>query len=185
MEHPAEHLEHVEHQQHAAHHPFDRKVAMSMAILASMLAAVTLLSHRAHNETILEKAKASNQWAFYQAKNIRNHEYKAYGLLLDGISPQARNEDGVKKAREEWDGQLAKYKTELPAMMEEAKAYDAASEHAHHRAARFDLGELGLQLSLILCSIAILTKRTPFWYGGLVAGVTGIVVAVLGFFVQH
>src|SRR5436309_2594410 len=33
MEHPAEHVEHVQHQEHASHSPFDRKVAMTMAIV--------------------------------------------------------------------------------------------------------------------------------------------------------
>jgi len=42
----AEHVEHVEHQQHAAHSPFDRRVAMTMAIVAAMLAAVTAVTVR-------------------------------------------------------------------------------------------------------------------------------------------
>ena len=41
-----EHLEHAEHAQHAAHNPFDRRVAMSMAIVAAVLACVAMLSHR-------------------------------------------------------------------------------------------------------------------------------------------
>jgi hypothetical protein len=38
MEH---HLEHAEHAQHAAHDPFDRRVTMTIAIIAAMLACVT------------------------------------------------------------------------------------------------------------------------------------------------
>src|SRR5438445_140893 len=46
------HLEHAEHARHAAHDPFDRRVAMTMAIVAAVLACVTMLSHRSHNETL-------------------------------------------------------------------------------------------------------------------------------------
>jgi hypothetical protein len=185
MEHAAEHLEHVEHQKHAGHSPFDRKVAMSMAILAALLATVTLLGHRAHNETLLFQTKASDQWNFYQAKNIRQHEYEAFVLLTDGLSKESRNEEGMKKAQDQWTSKLAKYKDELPKMQSEAEKLEKESHLHHDRAMRFDLGELGLQLSLILCSIAILVKRAPFWYAGIAAGVAGVVVALTAFLIQH
>ena len=51
MSHGTEHhLEHAEHAQHQAHDPFDRRVAVSMAIMAAVLAGVTLASHRGHTE---------------------------------------------------------------------------------------------------------------------------------------
>jgi hypothetical protein len=37
---------------------------------------------------------------------------------------------------------------------------------------------------LILCSVAVLTKRQEFWYGGLVAALIGVVVAATAFFVH-
>src|SRR5262249_18191947 len=58
------------------------------------------------------------------------------------------------------------------------------SEHAHHQADRFDLGDLGVELGLVLCSLAVLTKRAPFWIGGLVAAGIGAVVAVSAFLVH-
>src|SRR5262245_18302235 len=96
MDYASEHLEHVEHLHHAAHFPFRRRVAMTMAIVAAFLACVSMLSHRAHNETLRLQAEANrlqteanilhtqatDQWNFYQAKNIRNHEYQVYLKLL-------------------------------------------------------------------------------------------------------
>src|SRR5262249_36365634 len=74
------HLEHAEHAQHAAHSPFDRRVTMTIAIIAALLACVTLLSHRAHNETLaLEieagqfSTSATDKWNQYQAKKIRQY----------------------------------------------------------------------------------------------------------------
>src|SRR5262245_15732413 len=90
MEHPGEHLEHVEHQQHAALNPFDKRVAMTLAIVAACLAAMTMLGHRAHNETLRlrieasdKRTQAANQWAYYQAKNIRRHAYKKDMIFLN------------------------------------------------------------------------------------------------------
>src|SRR5438309_9628107 len=83
MENTSENLEHIEHNQHAAHAShFDRRVAVSMAIIAALLATVTLLSHRAHNATLrfqseanIFQTKASDEWNYYQAKNNRDHAY--------------------------------------------------------------------------------------------------------------
>src|SRR5438128_6368432 len=79
------HLENAEHAQHHAHDPFDRRVAMTMSIVAAVLAGVTLVSHRGHTETLrlateadTNHTKASDQWNLYQAKNIRAHEYEAF-----------------------------------------------------------------------------------------------------------
>src|SRR4051794_2912228 len=86
------HLEEAEHAKHGAHSPFDRRVATSMAIVAAVLATVTMLSHRAHNETLrlqaesnslqteagIRQVQASNNWAWYQAKRLRQAQYEAY-----------------------------------------------------------------------------------------------------------
>jgi predicted O-linked N-acetylglucosamine transferase (SPINDLY family) len=200
MEHPAEHVEHVEHQQHAAHSPFDRKVAMTMAIVAALLAVDTLLSHRSHNETLrlqakagIVQSKASDGWNYFQAKNIRRHEYEAFANLASNLAPAPGHEDQTKKQIEDWRKKAETYDSkDLPKMKKEAEEMEGEvlklkkeSEHVHHQSNWFDLGELGLELSLILCSIAVLTKRAPFWYTGIASAVIGISVAALGFFIQH
>src|SRR5947209_15239698 len=87
------HLEHAEHAQHAAHDPFDRRVAMSMAIVAAALAGVTLLSHRGHTETLrlateanILHTKMSDQYNFYQAKNIRSYEFQSFLMMTKFMS---------------------------------------------------------------------------------------------------
>ena len=55
------------------------------------------------------------------------------------------------------------------------------SRHNHHRADRFDLGELAVELALVLCSVAVLTKQSGFWYSGIVSGTIGAIIAATGF----
>ena len=43
---------------------------------------------------------------------------------------------------------------------------------------RLDLGDLGLQLGVVLASLAILTKRRAFWFLG--SAVIGLAVAMTG-----
>jgi hypothetical protein len=186
MERPSEHVEHVEHQQHAAASPFDRRVAMTIAIVAALLAGVTMLSHRAHNETILHQNKATDNWNYYQAKNQLDRIYQSEEFLLESFKKDAQDEDGVKKAKKWLAKEREKYsKEKLPELKKKAEASEGESHKYHDRAAWFDLGELGLELGLILCSIAILTKRTAFWYSGIAAALIGLAVALSGFIPRH
>lgn len=207
----AHHIEHAEHAAHASHDRFDRQVTISIAIVAAVLAGITVLGHRAHNETLLLQGEAleelssagnlhitaSDQWSFYQAQNIRNHEYAAFLGLIEVLAAR-EDADGVakrKELKENWEKQVAKYERKLPEIMSEAKkAESVAAEHekssrarreeshaVHAKAARYDLAELGLQFGVVLCSLAILTKSRAFWMSGLLSGLVGLGVAVSGY----
>src|SRR5579871_3344607 len=75
-----------EHAEHAKHDPTLAPVSVTMAVLAVLVAVVSLLGHRAHTEEVVLQAKSSDQWAYYQAKNIRRHEDE---IFVDTASLQA------------------------------------------------------------------------------------------------
>src|SRR5437879_13550222 len=100
-----QHLEHAEHFQHHAHDPFDRWVAMSMAIVAAVLACVSMLSHRAHNEMLKlhimandDITEASNRWGYYQANTNREHTFPADAASLAVLVKDSSNPDTDKQA---------------------------------------------------------------------------------------
>ena len=72
--------------------------------------------------------------------------------------------------------------TMLKEAAKEAENYRDESDHKHHQAFYFDLGELCVELALVLSSVAILTKRSGYWYGGMAIGLIGLVVVAMGFF---
>jgi hypothetical protein len=198
------HLEHAHHNQHAAADPFDKQVAMTIAIVAAFLAFTTMLSHRGHTETLSLQTQAnivttesSDQWNFYQAKNIRLHIYQA--LLETNLqtpppsadSPLASKPGKGGKAekfgRDRWLEQFEKNEKDLP--QERKKAEDMKAEAdklreeshvVHERVTRYDYGEVGLELAMILCSVAVLTKRRWSWYAGILCGLFGMMVVISG-----
>jgi hypothetical protein len=242
--------------EHAAHHasdPFDRKVAMSMVVIAALLAAVKVLGHRTHNETLAYQIKAgvahtqeSDQWNFFQAKKMREviSELRATMLspelsrrqsesewlaqfvkdleeteadLEKGPEPQKlppileRGEKALAAAKKARDALAAKpnvpperveqyfeaklqaqrYRADSRIILNQAakKHHDAQefrekSTHKHHQADFFDLGELAVELALVLSSVAILTKRPGYWYAGIALSALGIVLVAIGFFVH-
>jgi hypothetical protein len=195
---PEHHLEEAEHAQHARHDPFDRRVALSMAILAAALASVTLLGHRSHGETLQNQIYAndkitdeSNKWAYYQAKKNRMYLYESDAKILNMTTKEPDKVKDAEKQIDWWKEKAGEYKKESDDIEEEAhdlhaeaERFDQKSELAHHRSNFFDVGELGLALALVLCSVSLLTKRKAFWYSGLVIGLLGFAVAIAGFWAE-
>src|SRR5215813_1956449 len=68
--------------EHAAD-SFGRRVALVTAVYAVMLAIAALGGNHAMKEMLLAQQKASDQWAFYQAKVIREHQYRGQKLRLE------------------------------------------------------------------------------------------------------
>ena len=60
-------------------------VSLTMAILAVLVATVSLLGHRAHTEEILLQTRATDQWAYYQAKNMRRNNLEALDDVLTAL----------------------------------------------------------------------------------------------------
>ena len=218
----SEHIEphapggHIEPPHHEVHSPFDRRVAMTMAIVAALLAAVTMLSHRAHTETLrlqaeanrlqteadIDHTKASDQWSYYQAKKNRQYLYEACADLLTVLVPSPGTSKRANPQAAErlgsWKAKTNQYNDDAEEIQKKARDLEKKGEQrqeeagellkesgdVHHRAGRFDVGELGLELALVLCSLAVLTKRLGFWYGGIVAALLGAGVAATAFFVH-
>ena len=171
-----------EHAEHAKHNPALAPVSVTMAILAVLVAVVTLLGHRAHTEEVVLQAKASDQWAYYQAKNIRRHEDE---IVADITSVQPTTDAAaLTKLQDKYSGEAARYKDEQKEI--EAKATEMEGEVAteRNRADRYDLAEVFLEVGLVITSITLLSGRRFFWLAGIVLGAIGIVLALTGFFVH-
>jgi hypothetical protein len=182
-----EHLEHAEHAEHAAHSTFDRKVAMTVAIIAAVLAGAAMLGHRKHNDTLIHKTqkgqlevKETNTWAQYQSKRLRQQMDILQIQTLTRLPGTKETDPDVAKLKEE----VARYKSELEELKQQAEGIqkdvakaNAAAERAHHQAQWLDYAHLAVELGLVVCSLAILTKRKSFWLAGVVVTVIGIGLA--------
>ena len=102
--------EEAEHAQHALHDPFDRCVAMTMVIIAAVLAAVKVLGHRAHNDTLRYQVQSNihhtvetDQRNFFQAQKMRQHLYESQSDLLGALATEGGRTDPEKKKRiDDW-----------------------------------------------------------------------------------
>src|ERR1700683_4507077 len=157
-------------------------VTVTMAILAVRVATVPLLGHRAHTEELLHQTEATDQWSYYQAKDIRRHPYE---LFLDELSVFAlQNPDSVDKMKEKYTKEVERYRSDQKEIEAEATKAQDEVKHQGRRADRFDLGEVMLEAALVICSITLLTRKRIFWAIGSFLGALGLAIGAAGLMIH-
>ena len=169
----AEHEEIEEHIHHAQE-PFDKVVAGSMAIIAALLAVVSVLGTHFNTEMLLAQQKSSDQWAFYQAKNIRRYSAQMGQDILTQMKGAPEAVDRYVKDGEKYDKQMEQ-------IQEQAKDFEKERDLADVKAKSFHVGEVLLEIAIVLSSLAILTKRRPFYFGGAIFAAGGVIYAATAF----
>jgi hypothetical protein len=217
-----EHLEHAEHAEHHASDPFNQRVAVSMAILAAILAGISMVGHRTHNkvlqlqgdanrirtEAATAEVEKSNLFAWYQSKRLRQSQLESTADIVELLAPTTADAQAIearKKKIADWNKKARSYnesspeKDNLPdlreqgaaagkraaALQEKAKSVRDEADHVHHQADRLDIGHLLAEIGLVLCSIALLTKKKAYWIGGLLAAVAAIGITISAYMIPH
>jgi hypothetical protein len=164
-----------EHAEHAAHDHSLAPVSLTMAILAVLVAIASLLGHRAHTEEVVLQNKATDQWAYYQAKNIRRHTDE---IFADFASIMSTSDEGkAAQLRAKYQVEAEKYGDQQKDIDAEARKLEQEMKLERNRANRYDLAEVFLEIGLVVTSITLLSGRRLFWQAGIVLSVIGIAVA--------
>jgi hypothetical protein len=180
MSEPLDFNEHRERAVHAAeaHDPFVTRVSITIAILAAIAATVssveslgTARAILASNQATLAQSKASNQWAFYQAKAIKKRldEHSAQ------TSPAERGQF-LAKANAAGEEQVT--------IQRSARAYEAerdqdqaVAELNEARHPKLTLAAAIVQISIAVSTLAIITKRRWPGFLAMSAGLAGSLLA--------
>ncbi len=176
---PDELSELQENAEHARTNPSLAPISVTMAILAVCVAVVSLMGHRSHTEELMMQNRATDQWAYYQAKNIRRHNYEMGVDLLSLV--EFKDKEKESKVREKYQKEAERYTKEQAEIEEQAKDFENESGRAQRKADRYDLGEVFLEIALVISSLALLSRKQMFWYLGILSGVAGLGIAVTGF----
>jgi hypothetical protein len=166
-----------ENAEHAHHNPSLAPVSLSMAVLAVAVAIVTLLGHRAHTEEVVKQAQASDKWAYYQSKNIRENQDQVFA---DFSAANNKDQADLAKFHEKYTGEAERQHKEKGEIQDKARELDGEVLVERNRADRYDLAEVFLEIGLVITSITLLSGKRIFWYTGLVLGVVGVAVTVTG-----
>lgn len=169
--------EELEEHAHHAKEPFDRKVAVTMAIVAALLAMVTVGAHIFGNEELLLQQRASDQWAYYQAKSGRRYASDVARDTLKALPPAGASEMSEKYAKN-----AERYEKEGEEVQNEARSLEAESKLKGRQSFRMEIGEIFLEIGIVFASLAILTKRPIVWVTSMMSAAVGIAIAATAAF---
>jgi hypothetical protein len=169
-------LDDLQEHSHHASGGFDKRVAVTMAVIAALLAIVSVLGQMQTTEELLNQQRASDQWAFYQAKASRRYQSEVARDVLAGL--------GKSQAAGQYAGNMERYQKESEEIQVKAKELQSESDFAGRKALRLHFGEVFLEIAIVFASLAILTKRSPLWLTAMGSGLIGVVTAATQFLVK-
>jgi len=155
----------------------EKGIGLTMAVVAVFLALATMLGHRAHTEEVVLQTKVNDQWSYYQAKNNRGQMYGADAQLAALLT-------GGGALQQEFSKRAADEKKGSAEVRRQAEELDKETEVQARHAAFFDGSEIFLEISIVLCSIALLTGTRLFWKLSFVTTIIGLLVGLGGFSVR-
>jgi hypothetical protein len=157
---------------------FAQAVGVAVGVIGIILAVVTIGSHRAHTQAVIDRTEENDQWSFYQAKKNRQQVLDVGADLARALSP---DESRVQAIVARYTRQSAHYSEETQEIEKEARTKHDETAREEARAVRLDIGEGFLELGLVLSSLYFLSKRKFFPVLGITAAVIGTVLGVTGF----
>ena len=171
---------------------FKQRAAITIAILAMLLAITGLGGSNAAKEAINNNIHASNLYAFYQAKNMRQ---MSLVLAADEFELAWLNDPAIPEAtKQTMRGKIADYKKTIARyesepetnegkkeLLAQARTHVLARDHALKQDPYFDYAEALLQIGIVLISVAIVANVAwlAFIGGGL--GIIGALLSLNGF----
>ena len=178
--------------QEAKEKPHTRWIGVWIAILAVLLAITGMGGSNSMKDMINANVEVTNYWSFFQAKNIRQTEFRLAAdrlevdLALNPNLPEAAKkqiEDKIKRyketaARYESDPKEGDGKKEL---MAKAKSLEADRAKAQRKDPYFDFAEALIQIAIVLASVTIITGAMPLLIGSIGVGVLGTLLMLNGF----
>ncbi len=164
-------------------------VAVFISILAVLLAVAALGGSNATKDMINNNIEASNYWAFFQAKNIRQtsvslaaDELTVLVATRPDMPPEVKKQvqDVIAKhratvARYESDPQAGDGKKEIAA---KAKRHEEVRNKAQAKDPYFDYSQAFLQIAIVLASVSLVTGSTILLFVSYGLSVLGIFLLV-------
>jgi hypothetical protein len=168
------------HGEHGGH----KGVALLISVLALILAFAETLGKGAQTGALAYNIEASNLWAFFQAKTIRQTVLRTAAEEIDASGAS----EAQKKQAAKWKETAQRYQSEpetgegreqLAARAKQAEKKRDQSMAAYHH---YEVASAAVQIAIVLASASIIAEIAALAWGAALLGVVGLVFCVIGFF---
>ena len=164
-------------------HGGNKGVALLISVLALVLAFSETLGKSAQTEAMSYNIQASNLWAFFQAKTIRQTTLRTAADQLGTTADTERS----KKQIEAWKKTAERYEDEPETregrkqLAERAKNAERKRDKAFAAYHHFELSSAAVQIAIVLASASIITAIPALFWSAGALGVVGVAFCVIGF----
>lgn len=158
-----------------------RRVAVLISILAAVLAMAEVGARTSQNAYLTHHIAVSDDWAFYQAKNVRSVMRETEAALLASL-PNA-NDPAVQTRIKQARAYAARMRDDpngngMKQLAEQARREERARAVAFHRFHTFEVIVGALELAIVLASVSVVTRISALAIGGGVLGVVASIAAL-------
>lgn len=188
-------------EQQEAENRFRSRTALIISVMAMVLAVASLGGDNVGEDMVHNNIAASDTWAFYQAKNVRQTAYRLaadelqVALAAGGAGMTAEVRQQMEERLEGYRATIARYDDEpdpaAPAdslrgegkkqLSAQARAYEAARERAARQDNNFDYAGILLQIAIVLGSVSLLASNRKVLALALVMAAGGVLLTLNGF----
>jgi hypothetical protein len=169
---PTEHLhEHIQEAANEGHDKWSMFVAISTAFMAAFAALSSLMAGHQSNEALISQMKASDQWAYYNAKGIKAEVADAVTKINFSKVADSSKDVAARKAKLKEDQKKIQEKAEE---LEKESELHLGKDMILARAVTF------FQIAISISAISILSKKRPLWYISLFLFAAGIIQFIVG-----
>lgn len=165
---------------------FGRKIALITALYAMVLAIASLGGNHAMKEMLLAQEQASDQWAYYQAKSIREHLYKSQKMLLENellllgtLNPDATK--GVKDSIDSLASEESRFANQKKDIQQEATKLEKERDFNRSRDLYFEYAEVLLQIAIVMASVSIIASSLPLFFFSVLMAAAGTLMCANGY----
>ena len=145
-------------------------VALLVVFIAVVMAISQMQSSNVAQAITETKQEINDQWAFYQAKSIKEnlHELQLDAFKMKMLSDRLLMKPDVAKAYDDkikfYDNEVRRYGKEKNEIREKAESLEEDYEKLNARDDKFDMSDAIFSLSLALFAITALTKKKPLFF---------------------
>lgn len=166
----------------------NKKVALTIAVVAVLLAFAETLGKGAQTEALNRNIEAANLWSFFQAKTIRMTVARTAADTAEVQLPMLSGapRDALVKRIDDWRRTAERYDTEpregrkdLAARASAAEAKRDRNLAAYHQ---YETASAALQIAIVLASANVITGAAFLLWGAFGLAAVGLIFGCIGFF---
>ena len=147
-----------------------RYVSLTVVIVAVFAAIATQWSGKYSGRTLVQlndatfnQSQAANQWAYYQAKSVKQNLYEVSQTQLQGGSADPKALKAIEDRVARYEKEKAEIKAAAEALEQKRDKAREMATAASEKGSSMSLCVAILTIAIAMASICLVTKKKPLW----------------------